>query len=101
MASYSAGTTRRLMEIARRNLLRAEADLPRLAIARELRRLYQQDELKKFELFAEVHEAAVKDELLQQWREQIGNPNWVPNWLTGLALQNTVRKQLKLQLLNK
>jgi hypothetical protein len=48
-------TARRLLEIERRNLLRAEAHLPLLSITKELRRMKQQEVSEEFERFAAAH----------------------------------------------
>jgi hypothetical protein len=42
--NLSAATARRLLEIARRNKIRREANLPLLSIAKELRRMKTQEE---------------------------------------------------------
>ena len=49
-ANFSAGTARRLIEIARRNEIRREANLPLLSIAKELRRMKKQEELEEFDM---------------------------------------------------
>jgi len=43
-ANVSAATARRLVEIARRNVIRREANLPLLSIPQELRRMKKQEE---------------------------------------------------------
>lgn len=47
---------RRLLEIARRNEIRREANLPLLSIAKELRRMKQQESQKTREMMAEAQE---------------------------------------------
>ena len=98
--SYGAATTRRLMEIARRNEVRREAELPPLSVAKELRHMKQQETEAAFNSFAEPRRAAVLEEILKRCREEIGNPNWKPNWMTGMAIANQVRKILREQLRN-
>ena len=89
-----AATARRLLEIEWRNEIRREAQLPLLSIPKELRRMKEQDVLKKFERFAAAHSGAVWDELLKRHRDGLGNPNWRPNSLEGMCYQSQVRKIL-------
>jgi len=90
-------TAHRLLEIAGRNTIRREAKLPLLSIAKELRRMKRQEELKAFELFEAAHGKAVLDEVLKARREAVGDPHWRPNWMTGMAIANQVRNILRKQ----
>jgi hypothetical protein len=80
-ANFCAATARRLLEIACRNELRQEANLPLLSIAKELRQMKKQEELEEFGRFEAVHAKAVWDQLLKHCREAEGNPNWRPSWI--------------------
>jgi hypothetical protein len=93
-ANFCAATARRLLEIARRNEIRREANLPLLPIAKELRRIKRQEELEEFERFQGAHGRAVWDQVLKPRREAEGNPNWRPNWMEGVAYQTQVNKIL-------
>ena len=88
-----AATARRLLEI-RRNEIRREANLPLLSVAKELRRMKQQEELKDFSRFEAVHGKAVGQEVLKARREAEGNPNWHPSWMEGVRYQGEVYKIL-------
>ena len=87
-------TARRLLEIERRNLLRAEANLPLLSITKELRRMKQQEVSEEFERFAAAHGRAVWEEVLKRRRDAEGNPNWRPNSLEGMYYLSKVRRIL-------
>jgi hypothetical protein len=76
-------TAWRLAEIAQRNTIRREANLPLLSAVRELRRMEQQEDLQEFERFA-------WDEVLKGRREAEGGSNWRPNWMEGVLYQNEV-----------
>ena len=76
------------MEIARRNEIRREANLPLLPIAKELRRMKKQEELEEFEPVRGGHGKAVWDQVLKPRREAEGNPNWRPSWMEGVQLSN-------------
>src|SRR5690349_7546322 len=89
-----AATARRLLEIARRNEIRREANLPLLPIATELRRMKKQEELEEFERFEAAYGKAVWDQVLKQRREAEGNPNWRPTWIEGISYQTQVDKIL-------
>jgi hypothetical protein len=93
-ANFCAATARRLLEIARRNEIRREADLPLLSIAKELRRMKDQEKLAEFERFEVAYGEAVWEEVLKARREAEGNPNWRPSWMEGMCLQSQVRKTL-------
>jgi hypothetical protein len=84
---------RRLLEIARRNEIRREANLPLLSIAMELRRIKRQEDLEEFSRFEAVHGKAVWEEVLKPRREAEG-PNWRPNWMEAMCYQNEARKIL-------
>ena len=92
--NVSPATARRLAEIARRNEIRKEANLPLLPIAKELRRMKKQEELKQFERFEAAYGKAVWDEVLKVRRETEG-PNWRPRtWMEGVGYRTRVRKVL-------
>jgi len=86
-----AATARRLLEIACRNELRREANLPLLSIPQELRRMKRQEDLEEFERFEAANGKAVWHEVLKRRREAEGNPNWRPNFMEGMRYQNQVR----------
>ena len=94
---FCAATARRLLEIARRNEIRREANLPLLSIAKELRRMKKQEELEEFERFEAAHGKAVWEEVLKARREAEGNPNWRPSWMEGVSYQSQVYKILREQ----
>jgi hypothetical protein len=94
--NFCAATARRLMEIARRNEIRREANLPLLSIAKELRRMKQQEELEAFSRFEAAYGKAVWDEVLKPRREAEG-PNWRPSWIEGMCYQNQVFKIVRQQ----
>jgi hypothetical protein len=84
--NFCAATARRLLEIARRNEIGREANLPLLPIAKELRRMKKQEELEEFERFQAVHGKAVREEVLKRRREAEGNPNLAAELDGGSAL---------------
>jgi hypothetical protein len=90
-----AATARRLLEIAQRNEIRREAKLPLLPIAKELRRMKEQERLEEFERFEATYVKAVWEEVLKDRREAEGNPNWRPTWIEGVRYQNEVYKILR------
>ncbi len=89
-ANFCAATARRLLEIARRNEIRREANLPLLSVAQELRCMKRQEDSAEFERFEMVYGKAVLDQLLKRRREAEGQ-NWRPNFMEGMCLQNKVR----------
>jgi hypothetical protein len=64
-ANFCAATARRLLEIARRNEIRREANLPLLSIAKELRRMKDQEKSEEFSRFEAAHAKAVWEEVLR------------------------------------
>jgi hypothetical protein len=88
-----AATAQRLLEIARRNEIRREANLPLLSIPKELRRMKRQEDLEEFERFAAGRRTAVLEEVLRPRREAEG-PNWRPSWMEGVRYQTQVNKIL-------
>jgi hypothetical protein len=92
-ANFCAATARRLVEIARRNEIRREANLPLLSVAKELRRMKRQEDLEEFERFAAGRRTAVLEEVLRPRREAEG-PNWRPSWMEGVSYQTQVNKIL-------
>jgi hypothetical protein len=93
-ANFCVANARRLLEIARRNGIRHAAQLPPLAIPKELRRMKQQEDLEALRRFEAVHSKAVLEKVLQARREAEGNPQWRPNWMVGMSVQNQVREIL-------
>ena len=85
-----AATARRLLEIHRRNELRREAQLPVLPIAKELRRMKEQEELEAFRRFEAANRQAVWEQVLEA-----RNLSWRPNWMEGLHYQNQVHAALR------
>jgi hypothetical protein len=96
-ANFCAATARRLLDIARRNELRREANLPLLSIARELRRLKDQETSEEFSRFEAAYGKVVWDQVLRPRREAEGNPNWRPRWMEGISYQTQVNKILREQ----
>jgi hypothetical protein len=92
-ANVSAAMARRLLEIARRNEIRREANLPLLSIAKELRRMKDQETREEFERFEAAYGKAVWEEVLKDRREAEG-PNWRPSWMEGVRYQSEVSKIL-------
>jgi hypothetical protein len=91
-----AGTARKIKEIAARNIIRAEAGLPLLSIPKELRRMKQVADARKFEEFADRHQQAVCDEVLALARQARGNRQWRPTRLMeGYAFQAQVSRILR------
>ena len=82
------------MEIARRNEIRREAKLSLLPIAKELRRIKQQEELEEFSRFEAAYGKAMWQEVLKPRREVEG-PNWRPSWMEGVSYQTQVNKILR------
>jgi hypothetical protein len=93
-----ANTSRRLAEIERRNELRREAKLPLLPIAKELRRMKEEDDSQKFSeafgQFAAKHRQAAWNQVLKTRRETEG-PNWRPSCIEGMAYQGEVFRILR------
>lgn len=89
-----AATSRRLLEIERRNEIRREAQLPLLSVPRELRRMKTQEVSKEFERFAAARNKAVWEDVLKRRPDVEGNPNWRPNSLEGMFYQSRVHKIL-------
>lgn len=96
-ANFCAATARRLLEIACRDELRREANLPLLSIPRELRRMKEQEMLDEFSRFEAAHYRAIWDQMLKRRREAEGNSNWRPSWIEGMSLQSEVRTILRQQ----
>jgi hypothetical protein len=93
-------TAARLAEIERRNELRCEAKLPVLSIARELRRMKEEDDRQKFsEAFEPLiakHSKAVWNEVLKPRREVLCDPNWKPKcWSEVVGYQGEVYRILR------
>jgi hypothetical protein len=91
-----AATARRIEEIVARNRIREEACLPLLSIPKELRRMKEAADAAAFEAFANVHRAAVWDEVLMTKREARCGPNWHPSgWMEGMGYDARVNKILR------
>ncbi len=82
---FSPATARRLEVIERRNELR-RGYLPTLNLVVELRRMYQQKLHAEFEHFAKPRRRALIDAEVERWRRDTGNPNWVPNSISGQGI---------------
>jgi hypothetical protein len=95
VANVSAATTRRLLEIRRRNEVRRQAQLPLLSIPKELRRMKQQEEWKAFRRFEAVNGRTVWEQVLEARRLAEGNSNWRPSWMVGMGYQNQVHAVLR------
>ena len=54
----------------------------------------EQETEEAFSRFAEPHKAAVWEAILKRRREETGNANWKPNWMTGMDMANQVRDVL-------
>jgi hypothetical protein len=80
-ACFSAATARRLVEIARRNEIRREVQLPLLSIPAELRRMKDQETREEFERFEAAYAKAVWDEVLKNRREAEDKLNWRQSWM--------------------
>jgi hypothetical protein len=94
-SNFCPATARRLLEIAGRNEIRREANLPLLSIPKELRPMKKQEELEEFSRFEAVHRKAVWDQVLKARREAEGNPNWRPGWMEGVRCNSEVYKILR------
>jgi|SRR6516162_717363 len=91
-----AATTRRIEEIIARNRIPEEACLPLLSIPKELRRMKEAAIAAKFEAFANVHGAAVWNEVLATKRQGRGEPHWQrSSWMQGMAFQSEVSRILR------
>jgi hypothetical protein len=91
-----AATARRLLEIAHRNRIRAEAKLPLLSVPKELRRMREAANAEAFNRFAARHREAVWCEILMPIREATGDPDWRPrSFMEGVGLQSKVSKILR------
>jgi len=93
LMNFSASTARRLLDIARRNEIRREANLPLLSIAKELRRMKDQEKSEEFSRFDALHGKAVLEEVLKPRREAEG-PTWRPSWMEGVRYQSEVYRIL-------
>jgi hypothetical protein len=95
-----ANTSRRLLEIQRRNELRRETKLPLLEICKELRRMKETEDGQKFSEsfgpFAAKHRQAVWNHVLKTRREVLGDPNWRPRYFSeGVGYQGEVDRRLR------
>jgi hypothetical protein len=91
----TATTARRLLEIHRRNELRREAQLPVLRIAKELRRMKEQEELEAFRRFEAANGQAVWKQVLEARQQREYDLTWRPNWMEGFHYQNQVNAVLR------
>jgi hypothetical protein len=89
-----AATARCLLDIEQRNEIRREVQLPLLSIPKELCQMKAQEVSKDFDRFAATRNKAVWEQVLKRHRDASGNPNWRPNSLEGMCLQNKVCKIL-------
>ena len=87
--------TNALIEIAARNELRRDVDLPMLNTITELRKMKQAKDAAALDAFELSPQGAViKAQVLQERREVFG-ANWKPNWATGMSMQNEIRRRLR------
>ena len=96
-ANFVEVTVVRLQEIAQRNRIRQEAGLPLLSVAKELRRMKQAADVRKFGSFADAHRKRVREKMQQRMRRQCGDPKWQPAGMLsggGLAFAVQVERQL-------
>jgi hypothetical protein len=77
-------------EIEQRNLIRREAQLPPVSVARELRRLYQLQRRTDFEQFFQTSpiRQRVEQKLLHQMRRLRDDPQWKDEEADGTHLAN-------------
>jgi hypothetical protein len=75
--NFATVTVLHLREIAERNVIRQEAGLPLLSIAKELRRMKEAADAEKFRKFADSHRKSVHDKMLARVRRRYGDPNWL------------------------
>ena len=89
-----------LQQIAARQALRLEAKLPLLSsVAAEIRKLkLAKDERALDALQSSPHGAEVKAQVLKEWQDAVGDPNWRPSWMIGMSISNEVRRRLRQQL---
>jgi hypothetical protein len=92
-------TTARL-DIDKRNRVRANANLPLLSPAQELRRLYQADRERQFEEFSRTSpiRRRVEERLLARIRRLRGDPLWQPTGFLsggGFAFSIRVRRTMR------
>src|SRR6266566_118844 len=88
------------MEIDERNRIRADANLPLLSPARELRRLYVSDREREFEDFCRTSpiRRRVEERLLARLRRLRGDPQWIPTGFLsggGFAFSSRVRRTMR------
>jgi hypothetical protein len=73
-------------EIEDRNRIRAQAYLPSVAVAGELRKMYEVQRGSNFEEFLRTSpiRKRIEDKLLNRIRRMRGDPNWIPTgFLSG------------------
>src|SRR5947209_16815280 len=92
-------TTARL-EIKKQNRIRAEAHLPLLSPAKELRRLYEADRERQFEDFLRTSplRKRVEEKLLPRLRRLRGDPQWRSTGFLsggGFAFSIRVRRTMR------
>jgi hypothetical protein len=94
--NLTGNNARRFAEIARRNLIRRDAQLPALSVTMELRKLYRRDRGGAFARFAAVHWSAVSAELLAARRLAKGDGTWQPRgFFEGVSFDNQVEPVLR------
>jgi hypothetical protein len=94
LMNFCAATARRLAEIARRNEIRREANLPLLSISKELRRMKDQEKLEEFSRFEATYGKAVWEDVLKARRDAEG-PKLRPSWMEGVHYQSEIYKILR------
>jgi hypothetical protein len=82
------------LDIAARNTLRQESDLPSLSMAVELRRLYNAHRQREWNAYLQTNDHLFHRALrmvASRYRRDCGcAATWRPNFVTGMMLQNRV-----------
>jgi hypothetical protein len=55
----------------------------------------EREDAEDYERFEAAHGEAIWEQVLQSRRKAEGSPNWRPNFMEGMVLQNKVRKILR------
>ena len=87
-SNFCSATARRLVDIARRNELRREANLPLLSVAKELRWMNKQEELEEFTRFEAAYSKAMWDEVPEVSSGSRGQPKLATELDGGRRLSN-------------
>jgi hypothetical protein len=95
--NFRAVTVRRLREVADRNRVRQEAGLPLLSVPKELGRMKEAADAKKFRNFADAYRKRIYHKMLARVRRRCGDPQWAPTGILsggGLWFDARVEEQL-------